>query len=77
VEVESASLQDTPKGYRTVPIGCRSFMIVWVRTRHDCLMLSFLAISVEQFMQPKSSAHQERDNVTSAGYPGPGNFLSI
>jgi hypothetical protein len=28
------------KGHRTVPIGCGTFELVRVRTRHDCLMLS-------------------------------------
>jgi len=40
-EVEFPCALDPPKGYRTVPVGSGTFESVRVRTRHDCLMLSF------------------------------------
>jgi hypothetical protein len=40
-EVEFARASDPPKGYRTVPIGSRTFELVQVRTRHDCFMHFF------------------------------------
>jgi hypothetical protein len=40
-EVEFPRAPDPPKGYCTVQIGSGTFEFVRVRTRHDCLMLSF------------------------------------
>jgi len=68
---------DPPTGYHTVPIGSGTFAFVRVRTRHDCLMLSFLSFSLVQFMQPRRSAPKEGDTVTVARDPGPGNGHSI
>ena len=53
-------------------IGSGTFELVRVRTRHDCLMLSFafLSISLVRFMQPRRSAPEEGDNVTAARDPG-------
>jgi hypothetical protein len=77
VEVEFPRAPDPPKGYRTVPIGCGTYEFVRVRTRHDCLMFSFLSFSLVRFMQPRRSAPKEGDNVTATRDPGPGNGLSI
>ena len=41
VKVDFPRAPDPPKGYRTVPIGSGTFELVRVRTRHDCIMLSF------------------------------------
>jgi len=40
-EVEIPRAADPLKGNCTVPIGSGTFEFVRVRTRHDCLMLSF------------------------------------
>jgi len=40
-EVELARAPDAPKGFRTVAVGSRTFELVPVCTRDDCLMLSF------------------------------------
>jgi len=40
-EVEFPRAPDPLKGYRTVPISSGTFEFVRVRTRHDCLKLSF------------------------------------
>jgi len=49
-----------------VPIGSGTYDLVWVRTRHDCIILSSLFFSVVRFMQPRWSAPTEGDNVTAA-----------
>jgi len=77
VEVEFPRAPDPPKGYRTVPIGSGTFESVRVRTRHDCLMLSFPFLSLVRYMQPRRSAPREGDTVTAARDPGPGNGHSI
>jgi len=76
-EVEFPRAPDPPKGYCTVPIGSGTFKFVRVRTRHDCLMLSFPFLSLVQYMQPRRSAPREGDTVTAARNPGPGNGHSI
>ena len=43
VEVDFPRAPDPPKGNLMVPIGSGTFEFVRVRTRHDCLMLSFLS----------------------------------
>ena len=45
VEEEFPRTPDTPTCYRMVPIGSGTFELVRVRTRHDCLLLSFLSFS--------------------------------
>jgi len=59
VEVGFPRAPDPPKGYCTVPIGSGTFEFVRVRTRHDCLMLSFPFLSLVRYMQPRRSAPRE------------------
>jgi hypothetical protein len=70
VEGEFPRVPDPPKGYRTVPNGRGTFEFVRVRTRHDCLMLSFPFLSLIRLMQPRRSGPTEGDYVTVARDPG-------
>jgi hypothetical protein len=78
-EVEFPRAPDPPKGYRTVPIGSGTFECVRVRTRHDCLMFSFLSCSslLYGLCSPGGLRLKREDNVTAARDPGPGNGHSI
>jgi hypothetical protein len=76
-EVEFPRAPDPPKVYCTVPIVSGTFQFVRVRTRHDCLMLSFPFLSLVRYMQPRRSVPGEGDTVTAARDPGPDNGHSI
>jgi len=79
MEVEFPRAPDPPKGrpelYRSV---------VGLMGSYDCvrrMIVSFFVSlsfsSLVRFMQPRRSAPKERDNVTAARDPGPGNGHSI
>ena len=68
MEVEFPRTPDPPKGHHSaVPIGSGTYDCVRVRTRQECIMLSFpfLSFSLVRFVQPRRCAPKERDNVTA------------